>query len=80
MWNNSKEKVFTFSLNERMILNTIITGLGIRLLIGVAVYFTEKMNEAGSPIGFMWFTEKRIARPIENLAEVAGNYYLEHSD
>lgn len=102
MWNNSKEKVFTFSLNERMILNTIITGLGICLLIGVAVYFTEKMNEAGSSIGlwgriylfqmlalnfyfalsigFMWFTEKRIARPIENLAEVAGNYYLEHSD
>lgn len=96
-----KEKVFAFSLNERMILNTIITGLGICFLVGIAVYFTDKMSEEGSGIGlwgriylfqmmtmnlyfmlsmgFMWFTEKRIARPIENLAQIANHYYVAHA-
>ena len=99
--NGCREKIFTFSLNERMILNTIITGVGICILVGAAVYLTEKMGEKGSSVGiwgrmylfqtlalnfyfalsmgFMWFTEKRIAKPIENLAEVAGNYYVEHA-
>lgn len=100
--NGQKDKIFTFSLNERMILNTIITGLGICCLIGAAVYLTDKMNAMDSSIGlwgriylfemlalnfyfalsigFMWFTEERIATPIENLAEVAENYYVEHAD
>lgn len=99
--NGCREKIFTFSLNERMILNTIITGVGICILVGTAVYLAEKMDEAGSSVGiwgrmylfqtlalnfyfalsmgFMWFAEKRIARPIENLAEVAENYYVEHA-
>ena len=99
--NGCKEKIFTFSLNERMILNTIITGVGICILVGAAVYLTEKMEKEGSSVGiwgrmylfqtlalnfyfalsmgFMWFTENRIAKPIENLAEVAGNYYVEHA-
>ncbi|MDY3909249.1 MAG: PP2C family protein-serine/threonine phosphatase [Eubacterium sp.] len=98
---DEKKKVFTFSLNERMILNTIVTGLGICLLIGAAIFLTERMNREGSSIGtwgrvylfqtlalnfyfmlsmgFMWFTEKRIAQPVEHLAEIAGNYYEEHS-
>ena len=96
----NKEKVIFFSLNERMIINTIIMGIGISLLIGSAVYLTDRMNESGSAIslggriylfqtlalnfyfalsiGFMWFTEKRIAKPVENLAEIAAGYYLEH--
>ncbi|MGN0412249.1 MAG: SpoIIE family protein phosphatase [Lachnospiraceae bacterium] len=99
--NGCKEKIFTFSLNERMILNTIITGVGICIMVGAAVYLTEKMGEAGSSVGiwgrmylfqtlalnfyfalsmgFMWFTENRIAKPIENLAEVAGKYYVDHA-
>lgn len=96
-----KEKVIVFSLNERMILNTIITGIGICVLVGAAVYLTDKMSVEGSAVGlwgriylfetlalnfyfalsmgFMWFTEKRISRPVEHLAEIAGNYYVEHS-
>lgn len=99
--NENKEKVFTFSLNERMILNTIITGLCICFFVGVAVYFTDKMSEQGSSVsiwgriyifqmttlnlyfllsmGFMWFTEQRVARPIEDLAHIAENYYVAHA-
>lgn len=99
--NGCKEKIFTFSLNERMILNTIITGVGICVLVGASVYLTEKLGEENSSVGmwgrmylfqtlalnfyfalsmgFMWFTENRIAKPIENLAEVAGNYYEKHA-
>lgn len=98
---DQREKIISFSLNERMILNTIITGLGICFLVGIAVYLTDKMNTESSSMGlwgriylfemlalncyfalsmgFMWFTEKRIARPVEHLAEIAGNYYIEHS-
>lgn len=87
-----KEKVFIFSLNERMIINTIIIGVAICILIGAAVYITDKMNINDSPVGlwgriylfqtlalnfyfamslgFMWFTEKRIANPIQDLAEM----------
>ena len=99
--NGEKNKKVSFSLNERMILNNIITGLSITFLIGVAVYLTDKMNVEGTgiglwgrmylfemlalnfyfalSIGFMWFSEKRIAQPVEHLAEIAGNYYAEHS-
>lgn len=99
--NGEKNKKVSFSLNERMILNNIITGLGITFLIGAAVYLTDKMNVEGTgiglwgrmylfemlalnfyfalSIGFMWFSEKRIAQPVEHLAEIAGNYYAEHS-
>ena len=99
---DEKKKVFTVSLNERMIINTIITGIGICFLIGGAVYITDKMSAEGSTLslwgqiylfemvafnfyfalsmGFMWFTEKRIALPIENLAGIAERYYVEHSD
>lgn len=97
-----KEKIVTFSLNERMILNTLITGLGICLLIGTAVYVTDRISAEDSTVGlwgriylfqtlalnfyfalsmgFMWFTEKKIARPVEHLADVAKDYYAEHSD
>lgn len=97
----SKKKILTFTLNERMILNTVITGLGICMLVGAAVYITDKMVAEGSSvglwgriyifetlalnfyfalsIGFMWFTEKRIAHPVERLAEVAKTYYVDHS-
>lgn len=37
-----KEKIIHFSMNERMILNTIITGLGICTLVGAAVYLTDR--------------------------------------
>lgn len=42
-----KEKVVQFSMNERMILNTIITGLGICTLVGLAVYLMDKYGERG---------------------------------
>ncbi|MGN0596309.1 MAG: SpoIIE family protein phosphatase [Ruminiclostridium sp.] len=98
----NKEKLFKFSLNERMILNTLITGLGICVMIGSAVYITDKMGDNDSAVGlwgkmylfqtialnfyfalsmgFMWFTERKISRPVEQLAEVAKTYYSEHSD
>lgn len=97
-----KEKIITFSLNERMIVNTVITGLGICLLIGTAVYVTYKISAEDNTVGlwgriylfqtlalnfyfalsmgFMWFTEKKISRPVEHLADVAKEYYAEHSD
>ena len=97
-----KEKIITFSLNERMILNTLITGLGICLLIGIAVYVTEKISNENAVVGlwgriylfqtlalnfyfaismgFMWFAERKISRPVEHLADVAKEYYAEHSD
>ena len=40
-----KEKIVHFSMNERMILNTIITGLGICTLVGAAVYLTDKYGK-----------------------------------
>ncbi len=103
--NNMREekhdKIVVFSLNERMILNSLITGLGICLLIGAAVYLADKLSVESSSVGlwgqiylfqtlalnfyfalsmgFMWFTEKKISRPVENLARVAHSYYGEHS-
>lgn len=41
-----KEKIARFSMNERMILNTIITGLGICTLVGAIVYLTDKYGKA----------------------------------
>lgn len=43
-----KDKVVRFSMNERMILNSIITGLGISVLVGAAVYLTDKYSVADS--------------------------------
>ncbi len=99
--NDSKEKVVHFSLNERMILNTIITGIGISVVVAGVVFLTNKMAENGGQVnllgqmflfqtlvlnvyfalslGFMYFTEKNIATPVEKLAQVSGNYYAEHS-
>lgn len=99
--NDRKDKVLRFSLNERLILNTIITGVLISVMVGMVVYLTDKMNLAGGSvgllgqmflfetlalnvyfalsIGFMWFTEKKIARPVEQLAHIVGNYYANHS-
>ena len=89
-----------FSMNERMILNTIITGLCICTLVGTAVYLTDKYDTSSSvgiwgkiylfetlamnsyfalSIGFMRFTETKISRPIEELAQIAGNYYSGHA-
>ncbi len=99
--NDSKEKVIHFSLNERMILNTIITGIGISVVVAGVVFLTNKMAESGGQVdllgqmflfqtlvlnvyfalslGFMYFTEKSIATPVEKLAQVSGNYYAEHN-
>ncbi|MDY4587793.1 MAG: PP2C family protein-serine/threonine phosphatase [Oscillospiraceae bacterium] len=103
--NNMREekhdKIVVFSLNERMIINSLVTGLGICLLIGAAVYLADKLSIESSSVGlwgqiylfqtlalnfyfalsmgFMWFTEKKISRPVENLARVAHSYYGEHS-
>ena len=43
-----KEKIVHFSMNERMILNTIITGIGICTLVGAAVYLTDKYGGTDS--------------------------------
>ncbi len=97
-----KEKVVVFSLNERMIINAIITGLGICVMIGASVYITEKIGTDENAIGlwgriylfqtialnlyfalsmgFMWFSERKISRPVEQLAQVARGYYTEHSE
>lgn len=88
-----------FTMNERMILNTLITGVCICVLVGAAVYLTEKYSSASIgvlgrvylietlamnayfalSIGFMHFTEEKISRPIEELAQIAENYYAEHA-
>ena len=31
-------------------------------------------------MGFIWFTERKISRPVEHLADVAKEYYAGHSD
>lgn len=95
-----KEKTVCFSMNERMILNTIITGLGICTLVGAAVYLTDKYGGTDGvglwgriylfetlalnvyfalSMGLMRFTERKISRPIEKLAHIAGSYYAGHS-
>ena len=91
--------IVKFSMNERMILNTIITGVCICILVGTAVYVTQKYNISSVgvfgqvylvetlamnvyfalSIGFMHFTQEKISRPIEELAQIAENYYAEHS-
>ena len=94
------EKALHFSMNERMILNTIITGLCICTLVGAAVYLTDKYGAADGvglwgrvylfetlalnvyfalSMGLMRFTERKISRPIEKLAHIAGSYYAGHS-
>ncbi len=98
--NGKKGQHIRFSMNERMILNTIITGLCICTLVGAAVYLTDKYSASGSvglwgkiylfetlamntyfalSFGFMRFTETKISRPIEELAQIAGNYYAGHA-
>ena len=98
--NGKKGRHIRFSMNERMILNTIITGLCICTLVGAAVYLTDKYDTSGRvgmwgkiylfetlamntyfalSIGFMRFTEMKISRPIEELAQIAGNYYAGHA-
>ncbi len=93
-------KPVQFSMNERMILNTLITGLCICVFVGTAVYLTDRYGAAGDisvlgriylfetlamntyfalSIGFMRFTERKISRPIEKLAKIAGSYYAGHS-
>lgn len=88
-------KNIRFSMNERMIINMLVTGLCICLLVGLAVYFTDKFGANSDmglwskiylfetmamnayfalSIGFMRFTEQRISRPIEELAQIAGTY------
>ncbi len=89
------KKDIRFSMNERMIINTLITGLCVCVLVGLAVYLTDKYSTNGEiglwskiylfetmamnayfalSIGFMRFTEQRISRPIEELAQIAGTY------
>lgn len=99
--NDSKEKVVHFSLNERMILNTIVTGIVISVVVAGVVYLTNKLSAGSTQVsligqmflfqtmvlnvyfalslGFMYYTETKIARPVEKLAEVSGNYYTEHT-
>lgn len=96
-----KEKgIIRFTMNERLILNTLITGLCICVLVGTAVYLTDKFGVGSSigiwgrvylfetlalntyfalSIGFMCFTEQKISRPIEELAQIAGSYYAGHA-
>ncbi len=98
--NDSKESVLRFSMNERMILNTIITGIGLCFVVAGIVYLTNKLNQNGSNVsllgqmflfetlvlnvyfalslGFMSYTEKKIARPVEELARVSNSYYEQH--
>lgn len=94
------ERALRFSMNERMILNTLITGLGICTLVGAAVYLTDKYGAAEGvglwgriylfetlalnvyfalSMGLMRFTERKISKPIEKLAHIAGSYYAGHS-
>ena len=94
------EKPLRFSMNERMILNTIITGLGICTLVGAAVYLTDRYGSSDGvglwgrvylfetlalnvyfalSVGMMRFTERKISKPIEKLAHIAGSYYAGHS-
>ncbi|MGN0587375.1 MAG: hypothetical protein ACI4JF_08825, partial [Oscillospiraceae bacterium] len=47
------EKILTFSLNERMIINTLITGLGICILIGAAIYITDMVSDEDKTVG-LW--------------------------
>ena len=92
----NEKKVIRFSMNERMILNTLVTGICICVLVGTAVYLTDRYGSGSSigvlgrvylfetlamntyfalSIGFMCFTEKKISRPIEALAQIVGSYY-----
>ena len=93
------KKIVRFTMNERMILNTLITGICICVLVGTAVYLTEKYSSGSMgvwgkvylietlamnayfalSIGFMHFTQEKISRPIEELAQIAENYYSEHA-
>ena len=97
----NKDKIFTFSLNERMILNTIVTGLGICMLVGASIYVSNMLGIKNKTVGLwgqiylfetltmniyfllslglMWFTEKRVTKPIEGLSKIAQNYYSEHA-
>ncbi len=96
---DGETKPVQFSMNERMILNTLITGLCICVLVGTAVYLTDRYGTGdisvlgriylfetlamntyfALSIGFMRFTERKISRPIEKLAKIAGSYYAGHS-
>ncbi len=49
---DKEQRVIKFTMNERMILNTLITGFFICVLVGSAVYITDK-SDLGSEIG-MW--------------------------
>ncbi len=92
----SEKTAARFTMNERMILNTLITGFCICILVGTIVYLTDKFGADSNigilgriyifetlamniyfalSIGFMCFTEQKISRPIEKLAQIAGGYY-----
>lgn len=94
------ERIVQFSMSERMILNSLITGLCICILVGGAAYLTDKYSVADEvgllgkiylletfafniyfalSIGMMRFTEQRISRPVERLAQIAADYYAGHS-
>ncbi len=93
--NGGETKTVNFSMNERMILNTLVTGICICLLVGTIVYLSDKYGSGNISVlgkiyifetlamniyfalsvGFMHFTERRISRPIEELAKIAGSYY-----
>ncbi len=96
MKNGKKDRAVRFTMNERMILNTLVTGFCICILVGAAVYLTDKFDSGSGigiwgriylfetlamniyfalSIGFMCFTEQKISRPIEELAQIAGSYY-----
>ncbi|MGN1421952.1 MAG: hypothetical protein ACI4XA_01110, partial [Oscillospiraceae bacterium] len=47
------DKIVVFSLNERMILNSLITGLGICILIGAAVYLADMLSDEVGALG-LW--------------------------
>lgn len=44
----NEERIIHFSMNERIILNTLITGLCICVLVGTSVYLTDKLGATSS--------------------------------
>ena len=97
------DKIVRFTIGERMILYSLCTGLCLCLVVGAAVYLTDKYDSTQTSIsiwgrtylfqsfalniylamslGFMRFAERKISRPIEDLARITKKYYSnEHTD
>ena len=62
MKSGEQRKVIHFSLNERMILNTLVTGLCICLFVGVAIYLSDRFgsDDGSNILGEMYFFETLV--------------------